>query len=152
MTGMADTIAIHRVDCDSALFENALRLRDRVLREPLGRPSAREERARDLGGQHFVALSGNQVAGCTSLFRSGTTGELKAMAVSGEARGVGIGGALCRYVETIARESGCTCLVAEARSDALGFYKSCGFMAVGEDYMMHGVSHRRVRKDLAALQ
>ena len=98
----------HRlVGVGSAEFAGAVALRDRVLRDPLGRPSAR-----------------------------------------GEARGQGAGASLYRYAEEWAVKSGVGAIEAEARSDAVGFYVACGFTIEGEEYMGHGIPHRKVRKIL----
>ncbi|MBY0423149.1 MAG: GNAT family N-acetyltransferase [Parvularculaceae bacterium] len=136
---------------DDALFAEAVDLRDRVLRAPLGRASARHETERDAKGVHFVALRSSKVVGCLALYPDGAAAaELKSMAVAPEARREGVGAAMYRCLEGWARGKGIGAIAAEARIGAVAFYESCGFTAESEDYMLHGVQHRRMRKLLAA--
>jgi GNAT superfamily N-acetyltransferase len=149
MTASAARIDCQRVEAGDALFDGAVDLCDRVLREPLGRPSAREDGERDLPGVHFAAVKAGRVVGCLALYPDGAGAALlTSMAVAPEARGEGVGATVYRYAENWARARGVARIFAEARVDALGFYEACGFAAEGEVYMGHGISHRKVSKSL----
>lgn len=141
--------AEHRlVGVDCADFESAVALRDRVLRDPLGRPSAHGERDRDRMGRHFVAVQDGAVIGCLALYPEGKRAILRSMAVAPEVQGQGVGASLYRYAEGWAALSGIEAIEAEARSAALAFYVACGFSVEGEEYLGHGIPHRKVKKVL----
>ncbi len=143
------TIECRRIGLDEALFESAVDLRDRVLREPIGRSSARDERERDSRGVHFAAVDGGRVVGCLALYPDDAgAAVLKSLAVAPEMRRAGVGVAVYRCAESWARTHSVTEICADARLEALPFYSACGFSAEGEDYMVHGVPHRKVRKVL----
>ena len=131
-------------------FEAALALRDRVLRAPLGRPSARLEYERDRRGVHFVAMNGADAVGVLALFPDGAGAAiLRSLAVAPERRRRGVGAALCRFAERWASANGVRKIEAEARTAALEFYEACGYATTSEEYMAHDVPHRRVQKEIA---
>lgn len=140
-----------QIGADNPLFDGAITLRDRVLRAPLGRQSARSEGARDLAGRHFVALNSGVVVGCLGLFPDGKgSALLRSMAVAPERQGEGIGAALISFAAAWAKSEGISAIEAEARVSAIGFYEACGFHPDEIEYSAHGVPHRRVRKALGA--
>lgn len=142
-------LQFRKIGVGDPAFEGIVDLRDRVLRDPLGRPSARHERERDAKGEHFAALKDGAVVGCLALHVGGRAAELKGMAVAPDLQREGVGAALYAYAEGWARSSEIDEIFAEARKEALGFYLACGFAAEGEDYMGHGIPHHKVRKRLA---
>lgn len=149
MAATPETLECRPIGIDEALFESAVDLRDRVLREPIGRPSARHDRERDSRGVHFAAVDGGRVVGCLALYPDDAGAALlKSLAVAPEMRRTGVGVAVYRCAETWARAHSVNEICADARIDALPFYGACGFSAEGEDYMVHGVPHRKVRKFL----
>lgn len=150
MTEVNRTVVIERIAVGSPAYDGAVALRDRVLRVPLGRPSARVELERDRTGEHFAAIEEGAVIGTLALYAEEPgTNRLRSMAVAPEAQGRGVGAALVAFAERAAIANGAGIIEAEARTSALPFYQACGLEIKSEEYISHSVTHRWVRKELA---
>ncbi|MFJ6823954.1 GNAT family N-acetyltransferase [Streptomyces niveus] len=77
-----------------------------------------------------------------------TVGSLGRLAVVKEARGLGVGAALVRAVEDLARERGLLVVDLHAQTRALGFYERLGYVAYGAEYDSVGIAHRGMRRVL----
>jgi predicted GNAT family N-acyltransferase len=78
-----------------------------------------------------------------------TTAALGRIAVTGAARGTGLGAALVRAVEAEARRRGLAEVYLEAQTHALGFYERLGYTAYGPEFEEgSGIPHRAMRRAL----
>lgn len=77
-----------------------------------------------------------------------SVGSLGRLAVVKEARGLGVGVALVRAVEELARERGLLVVDLHAQTRALGFYERLGYEAYGPVYDSVGIPHRGMRRVL----
>ncbi|MCX4574411.1 GNAT family N-acetyltransferase [Streptomyces sp. NBC_01571] len=75
-------------------------------------------------------------------------GSLGRLAVTKEARGLGVGVALVGAIEDAARARGLTSVDLHAQTHALGFYERLGYVAYGEEFLDAGIDHRAMRKTL----
>ncbi|MFJ1970748.1 GNAT family N-acetyltransferase [Streptomyces sp. NPDC087903] len=75
-------------------------------------------------------------------------GSLGRLAVTKEARGLGVGAALVRAVEDAARARGLTAVDLHAQTHALGFYERLGYVAYGPEFPDAGMPHRAMRNSL----
>ncbi|MFJ3079044.1 GNAT family N-acetyltransferase [Streptomyces halstedii] len=75
-----------------------------------------------------------------------TVGSLGRLAVTREARGLGVGAALVRAVEDEARALGLTGVDLHAQTHALGFYERLGYVAYGPEFPDAGMPHRAMRR------
>jgi GNAT superfamily N-acetyltransferase len=100
-------IAVIEAVIGSDLYRQALRLREAVLREPLGLTITAEELADDAVRQHFCAISYGVVIGSVSLKPlDETTLQLKQMAVAEDRRRERIGALLLAHAEEWGGERG----------------------------------------------
>ena len=95
---------------------------------------------------HLAAFEGDEVVGTATLFPEPYEGRpawrLRGMAVADGGRGRGIGSLLLAEVVGQVRTSGGRQLWCNARTVALPFYLSHGFVTVGEEFLVaHGVPH-----------
>ncbi|MFI0513332.1 putative GNAT family N-acyltransferase [Streptomyces canus] len=91
-------------------------------------------------------LSGEAAAGKTG--GDASVGSLGRLAVTREARGLGVGAALVRAVEQAARARGLTAVDLHAQTHALGFYERLGYVAYGPEFPDAGMPHRAMRRVL----
>jgi predicted GNAT family N-acyltransferase len=77
-----------------------------------------------------------------------SVGSLGRLAVTREARGLGVGVALVRAIEDAARARGLTAVDLHAQTHALGFYERLGYEAYGPEYPEAGIPHRAMRRTL----
>ncbi|MZD04094.1 GNAT family N-acetyltransferase [Streptomyces sp. SID5785] len=75
-------------------------------------------------------------------------GALGRLAVTQEARGLGVGAALVGAIEDAARERGLTAVDLHAQTHALGFYERLGYEVYGPEFPDAGIPHRAMRKPL----
>ncbi|MDN3020860.1 GNAT family N-acetyltransferase [Streptomyces sp. S.PB5] len=75
-------------------------------------------------------------------------GSLGRLAVTQEARGLGVGVALVRAIEEAARARGLTAVDLHAQTHALGFYERLGYVAYGPEYLEAGIPHQGMRRAL----
>jgi predicted GNAT family N-acyltransferase len=142
-------IAIVEAVLGSDLYRQCVRLREAVLRRPLGLTITREELADDTARQHFCALSYGAVVGSVSLKPlDESTLQLKQMAVAEERRGEGVGAHLLAHAEAWGSSGGFFLMVLNARMGVEGFYARYGYQALGEPFQENTVPHIRMTKRL----
>ncbi|GAA3841644.1 GNAT family N-acetyltransferase [Streptomyces phyllanthi] len=77
-----------------------------------------------------------------------TVGSLGRLAVTREARGLGIGAAMVRALEEAARARGLAAVDLHAQTHAIGFYERLGYVAYGPEFADAGMPHRAMRHSL----
>ncbi|HEV7464398.1 MAG TPA: GNAT family N-acetyltransferase [Methyloceanibacter sp.] len=148
---MADEpdIAVIEALIGSDLYRQSLRLREAVLRRPLGLTVTEEELADDAMRQHFCAISYGLVVGTVSLRPlDEATLQLKQMAVAEDRRREGIGARLLNHAEGWAHGAGFRLMVLNARMGAEGFYAKFGYQAHGEPFDENTIPHIGMTKRL----
>ncbi|MCB8904625.1 MULTISPECIES: GNAT family N-acetyltransferase [unclassified Streptomyces] len=95
--------------------------------------------------------TGRLLLGADAVGKTGagaTVGSLGRLAVSQAARGLGVGAALVRGIEDVARERGLTAVDLHAQTHALGFYERLGYEAYGPEFPDADMPHRAMRRAL----
>jgi len=80
----------------------------------------------------FVAIAGQQIAGCCALVMTGSLAEIEHMWIRPEHMGGGVGRALFDHAKARAAEKGATALELSADPNAEGFYERMGAKRIGE--------------------
>jgi predicted GNAT family N-acyltransferase len=149
MNSFASDIVFEFAPHGSPRYREAVELRRRVLRLPLGRDYSAEELAAEAPHRHLVGLKDNVVIACLMLTAEpdGTV-RIRAVAVAPEQRGQGIGRALSDYAEAQLRLAHTPKLKLHARLTAVGFYETLGYRAEGKPFDENGLPHILMRKTL----
>ncbi|MFC8227384.1 GNAT family N-acetyltransferase [Streptomyces sp. NPDC057287] len=122
-------------------------------------PEEIEYDAHDATAVHVVAVAadgstlgtGRLLHGEAAADRTGgdpAVGSLGRLAVTREARGLGVGAALVRAIEEEARTLGLAAVDLHAQTHALGFYERLGYRAYGPEFPDAGMPHRAMRRAL----
>lgn len=122
-------------------------------------PEEIEYDAYDADAVHVLAVAadgsalgtGRLLHGSAAEGRAGgaeAVGSLGRLAVTREARGLGVGAALVRAIEDEARILGLTAVDLHAQTHALGFYERLGYVAYGPEFPDAGMPHRAMRRTL----
>ncbi|MCB5169637.1 GNAT family N-acetyltransferase [Streptomyces bambusae] len=115
-------------------------------------PEEIEYDAHDATAVHLLARSADGTPLGTGRLLTGIegpgTGSLGRLAVTRAARGLGIGAALVRAIETEAARLGLTAVDLHAQTRALGFYERLGYEAYGPEFEDAGIPHRAMRRSL----
>ena len=144
-----DSIALMPAPYGSELYRASLKLRDEVLRQPLGLTLTAEELADDAFRTHFCAVADGAVVGSVSLRPvDQQTLQLKQMAVIEARRGEHIGARLLAFAEAHARSDAYRVIVLHARLGADGFYARLGYGCEGEPFDENTIPHIKMTKRL----
>ncbi|MEU9973228.1 GNAT family N-acetyltransferase [Streptomyces sp. NPDC051014] len=148
-----------RVAEDPADLEACFAVRKQVFVVEQGVPEDIEYDAYDPVALHVLAIredgvplgTGRLLYGEKAAEKTGgdpSLGSLGRLAVSEEARGLGIGVALVRAIEDAARAHGLSTVDLHAQTHALGFYERLGYEPYGPEYEEAGIPHRGMRRAL----
>lgn len=148
-----------RVAEDPADLEACFAVRKQVFVVAQGVPEDIEYDAYDPVALHVLAIredgvplgTGRLLYGERAAEKTGgdpSLGSLGRLAVSQEARGLGIGVALVRAIEDAARARGLSTVDLDAQTHALGFYERLGYEPYGPEYEEAGIPHRGMRRAL----
>ena len=122
-------------------------------------PEEIEYDAHDADAVHVIAVAADGTALGTGRLLHGpaaaahngvdpTVGSLGRLAVSKEARGLGVGAALVRAIEDAARGHGLAAVDLHAQTHALRFYERLGYEPYGPEFMDAGIPHRAMRRTI----
>ena len=126
-----------------------LKLRDDILRKPLGLTFSEEELEREKDNLLIAAYEDDQLLGCCMLVEEDPrTVRLRQMAVLNDLQGKGIGRALMQFAENLARDHGYQTITMHARQNALGFYEKLGYKRKGTEFVEITIPHYIMEKDL----
>ena len=124
----------------------ALKLRDALLRAPLGLQYSEEDIAAEADSLHIIAERFGEIIATLQLvpLDDGHTMKMRQVVVAENLQGSGVGRALVAFSEKCAEENGRCQIVLHARENVLGFYKSLGYEIEGEGFEEVGLPHRRM--------
>jgi ribosomal protein S18 acetylase RimI-like enzyme len=140
---------IMQIDYGSPKYEQMLKLRDEILRRPLGLIYTAEDLEPDKQDILIAAFDDGPIIGCCILRDEGDgTIRLRQMAVKNTQQGKGIGQQIMRFAETVARDKGFKKLTMHARDTAIGFYEKQGYKVVGKGFTEVTIPHHKMEKIL----
>jgi len=124
------------------------RLREEVLRRPLGLTLRAEDLTNEENQLHFglFAPSDDLVACVVAVRLSRGEAKIRQMAVSPGHQRKGLGQRLLGELENDLQARGFKNFVLNARASAVGFYERLGYTVVGEEFMDLTVPHVKMRK------
>ncbi len=142
-------MALKIIDHGSVEYNQMIRLRDDILRRPLGLSFSQEELNKEKEEILIGAFEDEKMLGCCMLVKEEpTVVRLRQMAVSNNLQGKGIGKALMLFAENIARDRGFHTLKMHARKTAVGFYERLGYEIAGPEFEEVTIPHFVMEKKL----
>lgn len=140
-------LELKQAEHDSVLYGEAIALRRKVLREPLGLDFSEEQLKKESDDFHLVALAEGKVVGCLVLTPlNNSTVQMRQVAVEPSFRGQGVGRCLVEWSEALALERGFQEIVLHARETAVAFYLKLGYQTRGETFVEVTIPHREMYK------
>jgi predicted GNAT family N-acyltransferase len=126
----------------------ALDLRERVFCGEQGVSMESDRDGRDDEATHIVAVEGGRVIGtCRLLFKAGVA-RLGRLAVEPDRRGDGVGGAILREADRVARDAGADAISLHAQTYAKELYLRDGYLERGPTFVEEGIEHVSMEKPL----
>lgn len=142
-------MALKIIDHGSKEYEQMLKLRNDILRKPLGLEFSDDELEQEKNEILIAAFEDDKMLGCCMIVKHDEKNcRLRQMAVLNNLQGKGIGRALMTFAENIARDQGYKKLNMHARKTALGFYERLGYKVVGEEFAEVTIPHYEMEKTL----
>lgn len=142
-------MALKIIDHGSEEYQKMVKLRDDMLRKPLGLGFTNEELEEEKDNMLIGAFDDDEMLGCCMMVEENpTTLRLRQMAVINDLQGKGIGRALMNFAENLARDRGYKILSMHARKNALGFYEKMGYKKTGAEFTEVTIPHYVMEKKL----
>jgi ribosomal protein S18 acetylase RimI-like enzyme len=142
-------MALKIIDHGSKEYRQMVKLRDDILRKPLGLGFTEHELEEEKDNMLIAAFEDDDILGCCMLVeeKPGTL-RLRQMAVLNDLQGKGIGRALMNFAENLARDQGYKIMSMHARKNAIGFYEKMGYKVVGDEFTEVTIPHYVMEKKL----
>ncbi|GAA4318439.1 GNAT family N-acetyltransferase [Flaviaesturariibacter amylovorans] len=142
-------MALKIIDHGSAEYDQMVKLREDILRRPLGLHLEQDELEQEKNNILMAAYEDDQMLGCCMLVEEAPdTVRLRQMAVLNDLQGKGIGKALMTFAENLARDRGYKKITMHARKNALGFYEKMGYRKQGTEFQEITIPHYVMEKAL----
>lgn len=142
-------MALKIIDHGTAEYRQMIKLRDDILRKPLGLGFNETELEKEKDNLLIGAFEEDQMLGCCMLVEEAPAKvRLRQMAVLNDLQGKGIGKALLQFAENLARDRGYKTLIMHARKNALGFYEKMGYKVKGDEFTEVTIPHYVMEKSL----
>jgi len=142
-------MALKIIDHGSKEYKQMIKLREDILRRPLGLSFDEKELEEEKDNMLIGAFEDEDMLGCCMLVeeKPGTV-RLRQMAVLNNLQGKGIGRALMTFAENLARDHGYKVLSMHARKNAIGFYEKMGYKVAGDEFIEITIPHYVMEKQL----
>ena len=130
-------------------YVQALKLRDKILRKPLGLQFTEAELKKDEYDIHYGLFDDGKIVACLTL--TGTENgrmKMRQVAVDDNTQDKGFGSQLSLAAEKHAAENGFTVMFCHARKAASGFYLKLGYKIVGDEFTEVNIPHYLMEKQL----
>jgi len=142
-------MALKILDHGSNEYMQMVKLREDILRKPLGLSISREELEKEKDNMLIGAFEEEDMLGCCMLVEeTPDTVRLRQMAVLNDLQGKGIGRALMNFAENLARDRGYKNLTMHARKNVVGFYEKMGYKVQGDEFQEVTIPHYVMVKKL----
>ena len=142
-------MALKIIDYGSPEYQQMVRLRDAVLRKPLGLTFTQDDLESEKENILIAAFEEERMLGCCMLVEERPDiVRLRQMAVLNALQGKGVGRALINFAENIARDRGYKIVKMHARKNSIGFYEKVGYKKKGDEFTEVTIPHYVMEKIL----
>lgn len=144
---------IRLLEYGSREYRDMVKLRDEILRKPLGLHFTQKYLQQEITDIHIGCFESGQeeesIIGCCVLSPvDDELVQLRQMAVRKDFQRGGIGREMLDFAEDESLSNNFTTLMMHARKTAVPFYERAGYHIVGEEFLEVGIPHYEMRKKL----
>ncbi len=127
---------VKKFEYNSPEYQEAVKLRDLILRQPLGLKLDPKELLKEKDDFHIGCFENSKLVGTLILTpKDKNTVQMRQVAVDNKQQGKGVGSMLVKFSEKLAAEHSFPKIILSSRTSALGFYLKAGYKTVGEEYI-----------------
>ena len=142
-------MALKIIDHGTSEYRQMVKLRDEILRKPLGLGFSKEELEKEKDNMFIAAYDDDQMLGCCMLVEENpSTVRLRQMAVLNDLQGKGIGRALMNFEENLARDRGYKTMSMHARKNVVSFFEKMGYKVTSGEFIEITIPHYVMEKQL----
>jgi predicted GNAT family N-acyltransferase len=143
-----ENLTFKQIEYNSQQYWEAVKLRSKVLREPLNMKFTDEQLKAEHSYVHLAAYFNNRLICCLYLITDSHTARLKQFVVEPELQGQGVGKIMMEYMESYCLDHKFTCIFMHAREYAVPFYEKLGYKKYEDEFLEIGLPHWKLRKNL----
>lgn len=142
-------MALKIIDFGTPEYQQMVKLRDDILRRPLGLSFSPSELEKEKDNMLIGAFEEEQMLGCCMLVeeKPGTV-RLRQMAVLNDLQGKGVGRALMNFAENLARDRGFKTISMHARKGTTMFFEKMGYRITSPEFIEITIPHYIMEKEL----
>ena len=142
-------MALKIIDFGTPEYQQLVKMRDEILRKPLGLSFSQDELSMEKDNMFIAAFEDEQMLGCCMIVENDATkAQLRQMAVLNSLQGKGIGRALILFSENIARDHGYKTMCMHARKNTISFFEKMGYKVKGNEFIKLTIPHVEMEKEL----
>lgn len=142
-------MALKQIDHGTKEYLQMVKLRNEILRQPLGLSLTPDELEAEKKDILIGAFDDDEMLACCLMTEMDNRSlRLRQMAVQNNLQGKGIGASMMHFAEIVARDKGYKKLVMHARKTVMGFYEKLGYKAIGDEFIEVTIPHYIMEKNL----
>jgi hypothetical protein len=145
-------VLIREIKYNSEDYINELKLRDEVLRKPLGMSLYNDNLEADKYDIHIGAFIKDDIVGVLILSKLNDNDlKMRQVAVKETLQSKNIGTKMVGFAEEYAKNRGFKNMILNARKSAVGFYKKLGYKTISEEFLEINIPHYKMYKCIICL-
>jgi predicted GNAT family N-acyltransferase len=140
--------AFKEITHGSAAWTAAVKLRERILREPLGSSFTEQELEAEKYHFQIAGFLDDVLIATAVLVPEGDTMKMQRVVVAENLRSLHIGSEMMAFCEKFASDKDFKILYCHARDSAVNFYIRNGYTGIGAYFEEDGIPHLKMSKEL----
>jgi len=142
-------MALKILDYGTPEYRQMVKMRDEILRKPLGLSFTNAELEAEKNNILVGAYEDDQMLGCCMIVeKNPSTAQLRQIAVLNTLQGKGVGRALILFAENLARDHGYKKMCMDARKNTVPFFEKRGYKVTGDEFIKLNIPHLKMEKEL----
>ena len=131
-------------------YKEACRLRDDILRKPLGMSLYDQNLEEEKDHIHIIgkSLEDNVIAYLQFKIIDGKLAKMQQVVVLPKYQSIGVGKSLVNFSEKFISDIGINGILLHAREPVVGFYEKLGYEKFGEKFLEVTIPHHKMNKNL----
>lgn len=142
-------MALKILDYGTPQYQQMIKMRDEILRKPLGLSFSESELEKEKDYILIGAFEDDEMLGCCMIVeKDSNIARLRQMAVLNNLQGKGIGRALILFAENLARDHGYKNMSMRARKNTVPFFEKMGYQVTSDEFIELTIPHVEMEKEL----
>ncbi len=132
----------------SSDWTTAVRLREKILREPLGSAFSAQELDEEKSHFQIAGFLDHDLISSAVLVPEGVEMKMQRVVVKENYRSMNVGSDMMIFCEKLAADKGFKVMYCHARDSAVNFYLKNGYTGIGNYFNEDGIPHLKMKKEL----